>query len=359
MAAGRGARIPVSSWAPPLVGLVAWLLFGKSAAALAGAGFAVLLVASVLAAVHHAEIIAHRIGEPFGTLTLSLAVTVIEVALIVSLMLSGDPNPALARDSVHATVVIVLHGLAGLCIVVGTMRHGVQEYRIEGAHAFLTVLLPMVAVALVLPSVTISAPGPYYSPLQLMFASLACLALYAVFVFIQTVRHREYFLPRGGGTDHHAAPPDGRTAAIAAGLLLVSLVAVVLLAKALAPFIQNGVAAIGAPVKLVGVIVAAIVLLPESVTALRAARRDQLQTSINLALGSAVACIGLTIPAVAAVAWYIGQPLELGLDTGGMVLLGVSFMLAMLTYGLGRTTILSGVVHLIMFGAFLLLIFAP
>ena len=359
MAGAHGNTVPHYSWAAPALGLGLWLLFGKSGSAVVGLAFAALLIASVLAAVHHAELVAHRVGEPFGALTLALAVTVIEVALIVSLMLSGDPNPALARDSVHATVIIILHGIAGLCIVVGTMRHGVQAFRIEGAQAFLTVLLPMVVVTLVLPNFTVTSPGPYYTPFQLFFVSVACLALYAAFLFVQTVRHRDHFVQPGAEDDDHGPVPSGRIAAISAGLLVLSLIAVVLLSKSLAPFITNGVAAIGAPLKLVGVIVAAIVLLPESLTAVRAARRDRLQTSINLALGSAVACIGLTIPTVAAVATWIGQPLALGVDAGAMVVLAVSFILAMLSYGLGRVTILSGIVHLIMFAVYILLIFAP
>jgi len=359
MAGAHGDKVPLYAWTAPAAGLGLWFLLGKSGSPLAGVAFAALLVASVLAAVHHAEVVAHRVGEPFGTLILSLAVTIIEVALIVSLMLSGDPNPALARDSVHATVIIVLHGIAGLCIVVGTMRHRVQAFRIEGAQAFLTVLLPMVVVTLVLPNFTITSPGPYYTNFQLFFVSGTCLALYAAFVFVQTIRHRDYFVPPGMEDGEHEPPPSGRIAAISAGLLVVSLMAVVLLSKSLAPFITSGVHAIGAPLKLVGVIVAAIVLLPEGLTAIRAAQRDRLQTSINLALGSAVACIGLTIPAVAAVATWIGQPLELGVDGGAMVVLAVSFILAMLSYGLGRVTILSGIVHLIMFAIYLLLIFAP
>ena len=244
------------------------------------------LVAAVLAAVHHAEVVALRVGEPFGAILLALAVTVIELGLIVSIMLGDQPEPTLVRDTIHAVVVLVLHGIAGLCIVVGALRHREQEFRVQGAQAYLIVLLPMVAITLVLPNFTTSAPGPYYTNVQLAFVSVACLLLWLAFTFVQTVRHREHFLPNQPGAAAPAARPSARLTAASLGLLLVALVAVVLLAKGVSPFIQAAVAGLGAPPALVGVIVAAIVLLPEGMTAVRAARDDQLQTSINLALGS-------------------------------------------------------------------------
>lgn len=351
-------RLPVWTLAAPVAALAIDLALQGSVAVGAGLVMGLALLAAVLAAVHHAEIVALRVGEPFGAVILALAVTVIELGLIVSILLGPDPEPTLVRDTIHAVVVLVLHGLAGLCIVVGAIRHREQEFRTQGAQAYLIVLLPMVAVTLVLPNFTTSVPGPYYTGPQLAFVSITCLLLWLAFTFVQTVRNREYFT----STRPETAPgtrPTGQLAAVAAGLLVIALVAVVLLAKAVSPYLQAGVDAIGAPPALVGVIVAAIVLLPEATTALRAARDDRLQTSINLALGSAVASIGLTVPAVAAVAWYTGTPLQLGVSPGGAILLALSFMMALITYGTGRATLLSGVVHLILLATWLFLIVAP
>jgi Ca2+:H+ antiporter len=359
MAATDTDRVPLHSWLVPIVALAAGLIIGKSSDWIFGVVFAGLLIASVMVAVHHADLVAHWLGEPYGTLVLTLAVTIIELALIVSLMLAGEPSPALPRDTIHAVVMLVLNGLAGACIVAGTLRHREQEFRTLGANAFLAVLLPMAILVLVLPNHTVATPGPYYSVRQLIFVGGTCFALYLVFVFVQTVRHQEYFLPAQGATDDHGTPPSAKIGAISGALLVLSLGAVVLLAKLLAPFIERGIAAAGAPYKLAGVIVAAIVLLPESVTALRAARRNQLQTSLNLALGSAVASIGLTVPAVTVIVTLLHQPLELGIDNESTVLLALSFLVAMLTYGQGRTNLLSGFVHLVLLASYVFLIFAP
>ena len=359
MAATNSHRIAVKGWLVPLVALIAGLLLGKTGDWFAAATLAVLLVGSVLVAVHHAELVALWLGEPYGTLVLTLAVTIIELALIVSLMLTGEPSPSLARDTVLAVVMLVLNGLAGICIVAGTLRHREQQFRTLGANAFLAVLVPMAVLVLVMPNYTLTTPGPYYSTLQLIFVGATCFSLYLVFLFVQTVRHQDYFVPANEVEAEHSATPQARIGAISAGLLVLSLVAVILLAKLLAPHIEQGILAIGAPLKLAGVLVAAIVLLPEFFAALRAARRNQLQTSINLALGSAVACIGLTVPAVVVIAIWLGQPLALGIDNESTVLLMLSFLVAMLTYGQGRTNLLSGFVHLVLLASYVFLIFAP
>jgi Ca2+:H+ antiporter len=314
----------------------------------------------VLAAVHHAEVIAIRVGEPFGTLILALAVTVIEAGLIISIMLSGKPNPVLARDSIHAVVMLVLHGLAGLCIVVGAFRQRETEFRVEGANAFLAVLLPMAVLVLVLPNYLVSVPGPYYSPRQLYFVSAACLGLYIAFLFIQTNWHRAFFLPigEGNGEAEHARP-SGRMVLASVALLPVALLSVVLLAKSLAPALEAAVTNTGAPLEIVGVIIAVIVLLPESAAAVRAAARNRLQASINLALGSGVASIGLTVPTVAVVSSWIDQPLELGISAGSTVLMALGFVVAMITYGTGRTNLLSGVVHLVLLATYVFTVLAP
>ena len=352
-------RILIRGWLLPLVALAAGLVLGKSGDWIIGAALAVLLIGSVMVAVHHAELVALWLGEPYGTLVLTLAVTIIELSLIVSLMLTGEPNPGLVRDTVLAVVMLVLNGLAGICIVAGTLRHREQEFQTLGANAFLAVLMPMAVLVLVLPNYTLETPGPYYSKLQLIFVGSTCFALYLVFLFVQTVRHQDYFVPTGGIEAEHAAAPSARIGAISGGLLVLSLVAVILLAKLLAPFIERSIGAAGAPFKLAGVIVAAIVLLPEFFAALRAAQRNQLQTSINLALGSAVACIGLTVPAVTVIAIWLGQPLALGIDNAATVLLVLSFTVAMLTYGQGRTNLLAGFVHLVLLASYIFMIFAP
>jgi len=360
MAALHGDRIPYGFWILPVLGLLGWAGIGKGGGLFAGLVLAALLIGSVLAAVHHAELVALRLGEPYGTLVLTLAVTIIELALIVSLMLTGEPNPFLVRDTIQAVVILVVHGIAGACIVVGALRHREQEFSTSGASAFLAVLMPMVALVLILPNHTLTTLGPYYSNRQLAFVAVACLALYLVFLFVQTVRHREYFLPAvAGGSAAHASRPPARIAGVAGLLLVLSLTVVVLLAKSLAPSIETGIAAAGAPVRLAGVVVAAIVLMPETGAAIGAARGNRLQTSINLALGSAVACIGLTIPAVVAISLWFNLPLALGVDSGGTVLLVLSFLMAMLTYGQGRTNLLAGFVHLVLLACYVFLIFEP
>ena len=359
MAAMNTHRIPAYSWLLPLAALAVALILGKGGGWTGAAVLAVLLIGSVMAAVHHAEVVAVWLGEPFGTLVLTLAVTIIELSLIISMMLSGKPNPGLARDAVHAVVMLVLNGLAGACIVAGTLRHREQEFQTQGAKAFLSVLMPMAVLVLVMPNYTVTSPGPTYSTRQLIFVGGACLALYLVFLFVQTVRHQDYFLPTGAVEEEAHSTPPARIGVISALLLVLSLIAVVLLAKFLSPSIDLAIAAIGAPTELAGVIVAVIVMLPESFAALRAAQQNRLQTSINLALGSAVACIGLTIPSVAAIAIWMGQPLELGIGQESTGLLVLSFLVAMLTYGQGRTNLLSGFVHLVLLASYIFLIFAP
>lgn len=279
--------LPFWSIAAPVAG---WLLLAGTGLGLSdfcALFIAAGLLASVLAAVHHAEVVAHRVGEPYGTLVLAVAITIIEVALIVSLMLAGGPaTAALARDTVFAAVMIILNGMMGLCLLVGGSRHGEQTFGLYGVSASLATLAAIVVLTLVLPNYTTSGAGPTYSPSQLGFIAIVSLVLYGTFVLVQTVRHRDYFLPPTAAADAqvHALPPPPSNAAslLSAALLLVCLVAVVLLAKSLAPIIESVVAAAGALEALVGVIIAAVVLLPEGLAALRAARANRLRTSLNL-----------------------------------------------------------------------------
>lgn len=320
------------------------------------------LIAAVLAAVHHAEVVAHRIGEPFGTLVLALAVTLIEVALIVTLMVSGGPEAkTLARDTVFATIMIIVNGLVGLCLLIGGRHFGEQSFSLHGVSASLATLAAITALTLVLPNYTTTVVGPFYSESQLGFVAIVSLILYATFVFVQTVRHRDYFLPAAGVRDEdaHAPPPSNRTATISSGLLLISLSAVIVAAKTLAPTVERAVHAAGAPEAVVGIIIATIVLMPEGYAAARAARRNRLQTSLNLTLGSALATIGLTIPAVALISIMFGWPLTLGLAPKETVLLALSLFVATLSLNTGRTTVLQGAVHLVIFAVYLFIAVVP
>jgi len=351
----------------------AWIVPAAAAALLGAAlllplGTAVLwvcapmLIAAVIASVHHAEVVAHRVGEPFGTLVLAISITVIEVALIVSVMLTGGADKAtVPRDTVFSAVMIIVNGVVGLCLLVGGLRHHEQSFRLEGANSGLAALIALATLSLVLPSYTISTGGPTYSPLQLAFAAVASLVLWAVFVFVQTVRHRDYFLPPGNPADEeaHAPPPSARRAWASFGLLVVSLVAVVGLAKLLSPTIERGVAEAGLPKAVIGIAIAMLVLLPETWAALRAARADRLQTSLNLALGSALASIGLTIPVVAIASIWFDLPLVLGIEPKETVLLLLSFLVGAITLATGRTHMMQGAVHLVIFAAYLFLALVP
>lgn len=366
MASGHRRRL----WrAAPLVGLAVALGFSAIAGlsalppildvVLPLLGLGVLMVV-VFAAVYHADVIAHRTGEPYGTLVLTVAVTVIEVALILSIMLAGEGQPSLARDTVFSVVMLVCNGIVGLCLIVGGLRYGEQGFRLPGASAYLVVLMPLATLTLVLPTYTTSAPGPYYSGSQLGFVSLVTVVLYGVFLYVQTIRHRDYFLSDlGGASEDHSTPPSPRQFWESVVLLLVGLTAVVLLAKGVSGSIEMMVVSVGAPLEAIGLLVAALVLLPETVAALRAARRNELQKSLNLALGSSLATIGLTIPAVSLLAIAFDQPLELGIDLNDTVLLVLTFAVSLVTFGGGRTNILPGFVHLVLFAIFVFVIFVP
>lgn len=324
---------------------------------------ALFLVVTVLAAVHHAELVAHRVGEPFGTFLLAIAVTIIELGLIVTLMsAAGEGAASLARDTVFAAVMIILNGLVGICIFIGAIRHKEQVFQQTGVSASLATICALTILTLVLPNFTVSEAGPVYSSSQLGFVAVVSFLLYATFVAVQTVRHRDYFLPSkavASDQEVHADPPSNRQTIFSAALLLACLGAVVLLAKILAPPIEAAVASAGAPRAIVGVIIAALVLLPEGVAALRAALANRLQTSLNLGLGSALATIGLTIPAVAALSLMVQLPIALGLDAKSIVLLFLTLIVSTLTLGTGRTTVLQGAVHLVIFAVYLFTTIVP
>ncbi|MFD7990849.1 calcium:proton antiporter [Streptomyces mexicanus] len=350
---------------PVLAVVLLALTWGRDLPAAVVVLVCVVLAGSVLAAVHHAEVVAHRVGEPFGSLVLAIAVTVIEVALIVTLMVDGGAKSAtLARDTVFAAVMITCNGVVGLSLLVASLRHRTAVFNAEGTGGALATVATLATLSLVLPTFTTSKPGPQFSGVQLTFAALSSLILYAVFVTTQTVRHRDYFLPitRQGQvitSEDHAERPSARTAWTSLGLLALALVGVVGLAKGVSPTIESGVAAAGLHHAVVGVIIALLVLLPETIAALRSARRDRVQTSLNLALGSAMASIGLTIPAVALASVWLSGPLVLGLGPTHMLLLLLTVVVASLTVVPGRATLLQSGVHLVIFAAYLELAINP
>jgi Ca2+:H+ antiporter len=322
--------MPRSAWIFPALAVLLFaaatglgISFTPSAAGLVFAAvLLIILFGTVFAAVHHAEVIAERIGEPYGTLLLTLAVTIIEVALIATIMLGEKPVPTLARDTVFAVVMIVCNALVGICILAGGLRYREQDVQVTGSNLYLSVLIVLATITLIMPNYTLTTPGPVYSAAQLGFVSVVTLILYGVFLYTQTIRHRDYFISETAGTADDGTHGSNRTFLLSILLLLVSLLAVVLLAKKFSLVVDAGAALIGAPPAFAGILVAFLILLPESVAAISAARKNDLQKSINLALGSSLATIGLTI-------------------------------------GTGRTNILFGLVHLVVFAVFIFLVFVP
>lgn len=362
----RALRDRWTVFVPLLAAVVLAATWGRSLPSVGVVVVAAFLIGAVLSAVYHAEVVAERVGEPFGALVLAVAVTVIEVALIVTLMISGGEKSAtLARDTVFAAVMITCNGIFGLALLVAALRRRVAEFNAEGTGAALATVATLATLSLVLPTFTSSVPGPEFSTPQLAFAAIASLSLYGLFVMVQTVRHRDDFLPpvQADGVvtddDLHDERPSTRSALLSLALLLLALTGVVGLAKVVSPSIESAVATAGMPHAAVGVVIALLVLLPETLAAVRAARRDRLQISLNLALGSAMASIGLTIPVIAVATIWLPGPLILGLGATQMVLLALTVVVGVLTVVPGRATLLQGGVHLALFSAFVFLAASP
>lgn len=366
------AGTPAWAFALPVVGVIMLIItWGRELNAVLVLFGAAALIGSIVTAVHHAEVVAHRVGEPYGALILAIAVTVIEVGLIVTLMISGGEKAAsLPRDTVFSAVMITSNLIIGLCLLVGPIKHWTVRFSAQGTTGAFAVLAALVSLTMVLPALTISTPGPTYTGPQLAFAGGVSLLLYGCFVFVQTVRHRDYFLPvevlevsdspePSRGEHDHDPPPSNRTTLISLGLLMVCLVAVVGLAKSESPALEGGLTAAGAPHGVVGVVIALIVLAPETTAAVRAAVRNRLQTSMNLALGSAMASIGLTIPVIAVASIWLPTPLELGLSATDIDLFGTTVVIGILTLTQGKATVLQGVIHLAVFASYLFLAFNP
>jgi Ca2+:H+ antiporter len=359
--------MPRSSWIFPALAVLLFLVVTATGygftLSLGGGLFAIVLLVilfgTVFAAVHHSEVIAERVGEPYGTLVLTLAVTIIEVALITTIMLGDKPAPELARDTVFAVVMIVCNGLVGLCVFIGGLRYREQGFQVSGANVYLSVLFALATFALIMPNYTTTTPGPVYSAVQLGFVGVVTLALYGVFLYTQTVLHKDYFVHERAGGEGADAHLSGGMLALSIALLLVSLLAVVLLAKKFSLVVDAVGAQIGAPPAFAGLLVALLILLPEGVSAITAARKNDLQKSINLALGSSLATIGLTIPAVSVATWVLAKELKLGLSAQSSILLLLTFLLSMLTFGTGRTNVLFGLVHMVVFAVYVFMVFVP
>lgn len=320
----------------------------------------ILLTGSVLSAVHHAEVVAHKVGEPYGTIILALCITIIEVALIISLMVAGGEKAVtLARDTVFAAVMIILNGIIGICILIGGVKYYEQFFARTSATTYLVSIVSILVITLVLPNFTSSVNGPLYNNAQLVFVSIACLVIYGVFLMVQTIRHRNYFIvPREAGAEEHYVP-NKKQAVLSFFFLIVCLIIVVLMAKGISKTIEDMVRSVGAPKSLVGVIIAAVILLPEGLAAIRAARNNQIQSSLNLALGSALASIGLSIPAVSIVCIVYDIPLVLGLDKKDIILLTLSVFIVMLSLSRGKTNILYGTVLLVNLAAYIFTVIVP
>lgn len=364
-----------AEWALPtsIATTALFLVFGKEwfadlssyiwFASMLGWLFGAILV-SAFAVVRHAESLAVRLGEPFGTLVLTLSMSGMEMMVIAAVMYAGEGESSLARDTMLAIVMIVLNGLVGASLLLGGLRYREQTYNLYGTNAFLAVILPLAVLGLVLPSFTVSSPGPTFSPLQSTFLILMSVGLYGVFLAIQTLRHRDYFISPNSGaatTDHRGADVHGKLEAQSVRyhslLLLAYVVPIVLLAKQIAVPIDYGIRVLGAPAALGGLLVAVLILSPESLAAIRAALANQLQRSINLALGTALSSISLTIPAVLAIGFITDRAIILGLGAADTTLLLLTLVVSMLTFALERTNALLGAVHLLLFLAYLMLIF--
>jgi Ca2+:H+ antiporter len=326
-----------------------------------------VIVWSAFGVVHEAEKLADMLGDVLGTLILTLSIVIIEVALISAVMLSAEA-PTLGRDTMFAVLMIVLNGVVGLGLIIGGLRHGEQSYNMQGAASYLAVLIPLTVIPLILPNFTISTPNGSLTTIQAVCFSVFTIVLYGLFLALQTGRHRDFFV-----YPNHAAASDlpvieskqPQTTPAARGvarhtlLLLLNILPIVLLAKSLAQFLDRGIAALGAPAALGGLLIAGVVFTPEAITALRAVTNNELQRAINLCLGAATSTVGLTVPAVLAISLFADRTVILGLSPSEMTLLAVTLILSTLTFSGTRTTLLEGAVHLVVFFVYIVLIFSP
>jgi len=318
----------------------------------------VVVLGSVISVVRHADHLAIHLGEPYGTLILTLAVTAVEVISISTMVLHGTHKPTLVRDTIFAVVMIVLNGMVGLSLLVGGWRHREQQYNLQGANAYLGVIIPLAILSLLLPNFTVTTPGPTLSSVQEWFLALMAVGLYATFLAIQTARHPKYFtLDEDAEVEHEAPGTKPRSLSAHALLLAVYMVPVVFLAEQLARPIDFLIDVAHAPVALGGLLIAILVSTPEAIGAVRSAKANQLQRSVNISLGSVLATIGLTVPTMLVISHVTGNKMILGLQNTNLVLLPLTLVVSIITFASGRTNILQGAVHLLLFAAYVILIF--
>lgn len=312
-----------------------------------------------MASVHHAEVVAHRVGEPFGTIVLALAVTILEASIIVTLMLAGGEGASTyARDTLFSAVMLILNGILGISMIVGARKYKEQTFQTKSVTIALVSLVAIVVFTLILPNVTTSIAGPSYTNSQLVFVTIVCLVIYISFIKAQTVRQRHYFI--SSSADGHAnSHVSKKEALISLFLLLACLGAVVFLSKKISPLIELSISGAGLPKALVGVVISFIILLPEGIAAIRAANKNRFQSSINLSLGSAIASIGLSIPTVAVLCMWFDIPLILGIDKKSMVLLALSLFTVMLSLNKGKTNLTYGTVLVMILFAYIYTIIFP
>jgi Ca2+:H+ antiporter len=340
-------------------GAVEAMMASTAGVVLLFAGLLAVIVWSAFGVVEEADVLAEQLGEPYGTLLLTLAIVLIEVALIGAVMI-GASDPTLGRDTMFAVLMIVLNGVVGLGLLIGGFRYGTQAYNLQGAGAYLAVIMPLTVIALVLPNFTTSTAVGTLSVGQAVSFAAFTLLLYGTFIALQTGRHRDFFvMPDGEETEHaHHAPPGG-SVPLRMARLLATLLPVVLLAKQLAKVLDKVIHAVGAPPALGGVLIALIVFTPEGLAALRAVSLNRMQRAINLCLGAAASTIGLTVPALLLIGVITGQNLVLGLSPAHMVILALTLILSTLTFSGSRTNALNGAMHLVVFFVYVTLIFSP
>lgn len=329
---------------------------------LASLAAGVLLLGAAFSTMAHSDVVAARLGQPFGTLVLTLSVTVIEVSVIASLMLNGANNPTLARESVFSVIMIATTGITGLCLVLGSLKHFEQRVQRQGLSGYLSVIIALSVLLLVLPRETTTSDDGTFTSFQLGFMAFVAVGLYVAFLYMQTVRHREHFVSGNGEGEEAEGPvPGGARFALALAMLLASLGGVVALSHPVAHGFEIFLAQfpLADPDAVTGALVALLLLSPEGITAVRAARRNDIQHSLNVALGSALATIALTIPTMAAISVVIGRPIVLGLDGEDRTMLLLALILCILSFGTGKTNVLNGIVHLIVFAVYVMLLFVP
>src|SRR5881398_2111365 len=346
-----GSRLVENLEHPGAVGVVFLWLF-------------VAVLWSAISVVRHADCLAIKYGEPYGTLILTLSAITIEVMMISAAMLHGKNNPTLARDMMFAVIMIALNGLIGLSLLLGGLRHHEQNYNLQGASAYLNTIMALAVLGLVLPNFTTSLSGPRFSSVQEIFLVVTSLSLYLIFLFTQTGRHRQYFKEAAGapvatGAGGHPSPSHFKSTGFHTAMLFLYLIVVVVLAEKFAIPLDNCIERLGMPQAFGGAIVAGLVLAPEALSAVKAARGNQLQRSVNILHGSVLASIGLTIPAVLIIGMTTNRQVVLGIEGGNLPLLVLTLGASVVTFGSGKTNILQGCIHLVLFAVFLLLIFCP